>query len=208
MNPRSNCAWLYAGAIAVALLLLQGCAGTVIAVGAGAAVMSATDRRSTGSQIDDEGIELRVWSRVDERFGDKVHLNVTSFNYVVLLTGEVPDAATRAEVEKIARGAPGVRSVANETQVAGVSSYGARTNDAYLTSKVKSRFVDTGSFSANHVKVVTEANVVYLMGIVTDAEAAEAVQIARTTGGVLKVVKIFEYCKPGVAPCKAPDKAS
>jgi osmotically-inducible protein OsmY len=207
MSTRNIGAWSYAGALVVALLLLQGCAG-VIAVGAGAAVMSATDRRSTGAQVDDEGIELRVSNRVDERFGDKVHLNVTSFNYVVLLTGEVPDANTRAEIEKIARADTGVRSVANELQVAGVSSFGTRTNDSYITSKVKSRFVDTGNFSANHVKVVTESNVVYLMGIVTEAEAADAVQIARTTGGVRKVVKIFEYCKPGVPPCKAPEKAS
>jgi osmotically-inducible protein OsmY len=204
MSTRNRCAWSTAGAL---VLFLQGCAGA-IAVGAGAAVMSATDRRSTGAQIDDEGIELRVSNRVNERFGDKVHLNVTSFNYVVLLTGEVPDSSTRTEIEKMARAAAGVRSVANETQVAGVSSYGTRTNDAYLTSKVKSRFVDLGSFSANHVKVVTEANAVYLMGIVTEAEATEAVQIARTTGGVLKVVKIFEYCKPGAPPCKASDKSS
>jgi len=206
MSTRSIGAWSYAGALVVALLL-QGCAG-VIAVGAGAAVMSVTDRRSTGAQVDDEGIELRVSNRVDERFGDKVHLNVTSFNYVVLLTGEAPDANTRAEIEKIARADTGVRSVANELQVAGVSSFGTRTNDSYITSKVKSRFVDMGHFSANHVKVVTESNVVYLMGIVTDAEAADAVQIARTTGGVSKVVKIFQYCKPGVPPCKAPEKAS
>jgi len=207
MSTRSIGASSYAGALVVALLLMQGCAG-VIAVGAGAAVMSATDRRSTGAQVDDEGIELRVSNRVDERFGDKVHLNVTSFNYVVLLTGEAPDANTRAEIEKIARADTGVRSVANETQVAGVSSFGTRTNDSYITSKVKSRFVDMGHFSANHVKVVTESNVVYLMGIVTEAEAADAVQIARTTGGVSKVVKIFQYCKPGVPPCKAPEKAS
>jgi len=206
MSTRSIGAWSYAGALVVALLL-QGCAG-VIAVGAGAAVMSVTDRRSTGAQVDDEGIELRVSNRVDERFGDKVHLNVTSFNYVVLLTGEAPDANTRVEIEKIARADTGVRSVANELQVAGVSSFGTRTNDSYITSKVKSRFVDMGHFSANHVKVVTESNVVYLMGIVTDAEAADAVQIARTTGGVSKVVKIFQYCKPGVPPCKAPEKAS
>jgi osmotically-inducible protein OsmY len=196
-------AWLAAGTIAAAMLLLQGCAETVIAVGAGAAVMSATDRRSTGAQVDDEGIELRVTNRIDDRFGGKVHVNVTSFNYVVLLTGEVPDASTRAEVEKIARGAPGVRNVYNETQVAGVSSFGARTNDSYLTSKVKARFLDLGHFSTNHVKVVTEASVVYLMGIVTEAEAADAVKIARTTDGVLKVVKIFEYCSPGKSPCES-----
>jgi len=208
MSTRSSCAWSTLGSIVAALLFLQGCAETVIAVGAGAVVMSATDRRSTGSQVDDEGIELRVSNRVDERFGDKVHVNVTSYNYVVLLTGEVPDASTRSEVEKIARAAAGVRSVANEVQVAGVSSFGVRTNDSYITSKVKARFLDIGHFNPVHVKVVTEASVVYLMGIVTQAEADEAVEIARTTGGVLKVVKIFEYCTPGQSSCKAPEKAS
>ena len=205
MNTRSRCTGVTLGVIFAAMLVLQGCAETVIVVGAGAAVMSATDRRSTGAQVDDEGIELRTTNRIDERFGDKVHVNVTSFNYVVLLTGEVPDAGTRAEIEKIARGAGAVRSVTNEAQISGVSSFGARTNDSYITSKVKARFLDVGRFNANHVKVVTEASVVYLMGIVTEAEAKEAVEIARTTGGVLKVVKIFEYC---TAPCKTPEKSS
>jgi osmotically-inducible protein OsmY len=208
MSTRNRRAWLTAGTIAAALLLLQGCAETVIAVGAGSAVMPATDRRSTGAQVDDEGIELQVTNRIDERFGDKVHVNVTSFNYVVLLTGEVPDASTRTEIEKIARAPKRVRSVANEVQVAGISSFGARTNDAYITSKVKARFLDEGHFNPNHVKVVTEASVVYLMGIVTEAEATEAVEIARTTSGVLKVVKIFEYCTAGQAPCKASEKSS
>ena len=208
MSTRSGCAWSTLGSIVAVLLFLQGCAETVIAVGAGAVVMSATDRRSTGAQVDDEGIELRVSNRIDERFGDKVHVNVTSYNYVVLLTGEVPDASTRTEVEKMARAATGVRSVANEVQVAGVTSFGARTNDSYITSKVKARFLDVGHFNPNHVKVVTEASVVYLMGVVTQAEANEAAEIARTTSGVLKVVKIFEYCTPGQSPCKAPEKAS
>lgn len=206
MSTRRARACLTVGTIAVALLLLQGCAETVIAVGAGAAVMAATDRRSTGAQVDDEGIELQVTNRIDERFGGKVHVNVTSFNYVVLLTGEVPDASTRTEIEKIARAPKTVRSVVNEVQVAGVSSFGARTNDSFITSKVKARFLDEGHFNPNHVKVVTEASVVYLMGIVTEAEANEAVEIARTTGGVLKVVKIFEYCTAGQAPCKASEK--
>jgi osmotically-inducible protein OsmY len=208
MSTPSTRAWLTAGTFAASLLLLQGCAETVIAVGAGAAVMSATDRRSTGAQVDDEGIELQLTNRIDERFGDKVHVNVTSFNYVVLLTGEVPDASTRAEIEKIARADKRIRSVANEVQIGSVSSFGARTNDAFITSKVKARFLDEGHFNPNHVKVVTEASVVYLMGIVTEAEDKEAVQIARTTSGVLKVVKIFEYCAAGKASCKALDKAA
>ncbi|MDX1374692.1 MAG: BON domain-containing protein [Burkholderiales bacterium] len=208
MSPRSTATASTLGAILAALLILQGCAETVIAVGAGAAVMSVSDRRSTGAQIDDEGIELRVSNRINERFGDKVHVNVTSFNYIVLLTGEVPDAGTRAEVEKITRAAAGVKSVANEMQIAGVSSFPARSNDAYITTKVKTRFLDVGHFNPNHVKVVTEASAVYLMGIVTEAEAKEAVEIARTTGGVLKVVKIFEYCTPGQDPCKGAGKSS
>ena len=146
MNTRSRCTGVTLGVIFAAMLVLQGCAETVIVVGAGAAVMSATDRRSTGAQVDDEGIELRTTNRIDERFGDKVHVNVTSFNYVVLLTGEVPDAGTRAEIEKIARGAGAVRSVTNEAQISGVSSFGARTNDSYITSKVKARFLDVGRF--------------------------------------------------------------
>ena len=208
MSVRSTCMGATLGSIVAAMLFLQGCAETVIAVGAGAAVMSATDRRSTGAQVDDEGIELRVANRIDERFGDKVHVNVTSYNYVVLLTGEVPDSRTRAEIAQIARAAQGVRNVANETQIAGVSSFGARSNDAYLTGKVKTRFLDVGHFNPNHVKVVTEANVVYLMGIVTQAEANEAVEIARTTGGVLKVVKIFEYCAAGQSTCRPQEKTS
>jgi osmotically-inducible protein OsmY len=172
---------------------LQGCVEMAV-VGAGAAALAAGDRRSVGAQTEDTEIELRGESRISGRFGDKAHINVTSYNRNVLLTGEAIDAATRAQVEGVVREIPNVRGVVNAIQVAGVSSYTARANDSYLTSKVKARFIDNGgSFSANQVKVVTEGSVVYLLGLVTHKEADAAVEIARTTGGVQKVVRVFEY---------------
>lgn len=128
-----------------------------------------------------------------------MHINVTSYNRNVLLTGEAPDAASKAQVERIVREIPNVRGVVNEIQIAGASSYTARANDAYLTSKVKARFIDNGDVSSNHVKVVTENGVVYLLGLVTRKEADAAVEVARTTGGVQKVVRVFEYIE---APAK------
>jgi osmotically-inducible protein OsmY len=181
--------------------LLQGCLEMAV-VGAGAGVVSAVDRRTTGTQIEDEGIELRVANRISERFGDRAHVNVTTFNRGVLLTGEVPDAAAKSEVERIARGVPNVRSVTNEVQVAGVSAYSARASDSTITGKVKARFLDSNKFNPIHVKVVTEAGVVYLLGLVTDREAADATEIARTTSGVRKVVKVLEYCKTTDEACR------
>jgi len=181
---------------------LQGCVGVaVVGAGAGAAAMSAFDRRSTGIQVDDEGIELRATNRVNERFGDKVHVNITSFNRSVLVTGEVPNEQAKAEIEKIISGTGNVRGVTNDLQVAGGTSLSSRASDATITGKVKARFVDANRFNTLLVKVVTEASVVYLMGIVTESEANEAVEVARTTGGVRKVVKVFEYCKPTDAIC-------
>lgn len=184
-------------------LALQGCIEMAV-VGAGAAVMSAVDRRTTGAQVDDEGIELRASNRVSERFGDKVHVNITSYNRSVLITGEVPDENAKSEIEKIVTGTANVRSVTNDLQVAGGAALSSRASDATITGKVKARFVDANQFNAFHVKVVTEASVVYLMGIVTEREAAAAVEVARTTGGVRKVVKVFEYCKPTDAVCAPP----
>jgi osmotically-inducible protein OsmY len=189
------------------LAALQGCVPAAV-VGAGAAgAMSYEDRRTTGVQIDDEGIELRAGNRIGERYGDKAHVNVTSFNRGVLLTGEVPDEKAKQDIEKIAASVPNVRVVSNELRVAAPSSYSDRASDAAITGKVKAHFVDAGKFSAVHVKVVTEASVVYLLGLVTEAEGNNAAEIARTTGGVRKVVKIFDYCKlgePNCAPTRFP----
>ena len=160
------------------------------------------DRRTSATQLEDHGIELRAGNRVDDRFGDHVHVSVTSFNRFVLLTGEVPDEATRKEVEKIARAVPNVLGVSNDLQIAGAASSTSWSNDTLITSNVKTRFVDANKFNVFHVKVVTEAAVVYLLGIVTEQEAADAVEIARTTSGVRKVVKMFEYCKPDDERCR------
>jgi osmotically-inducible protein OsmY len=180
--------------LALLAVVLQGCAEM-------STMNFGLDRRSTGTLIDDEGIELRATNRVSERFGDKVHVNITSFNRSVLVTGEVPNEQAKAEIEKIITGTVNVRGVTNDLQVAGGTSLSSRASDATITGKVKARFLDANRFNTLLVKVVTEASVVYLMGIVTESEANEAVEVARTTGGVRKVVKVFEYCKPTDAIC-------
>jgi osmotically-inducible protein OsmY len=191
---------------ASAALALQACVPVVIGAGGAAAYSSLEDRRTTGIQIDDESIEVRASNRISDRFGARVHVNVTSYNRIVLLTGEVPDDATRIEAEKIVRAVPNVREVTNDLQIAGISSYASRTNDTYLTTKVRGRLLDTQRVSSVHLKVVTEAGAVYLMGLVTEPEAEEAVDIARNTGGVRKVVKVFEYCKATDELCRPRSK--
>jgi osmotically-inducible protein OsmY len=179
---------------------LQGCVEMAV-VGAGSAALSANDRRTTGVQVDDEGIELRAVNRVSERFGDKVHVNITSYNRSVLVTGEVPNSATKAEIEKLIQGVPSLRGITNDLQVVDAASLTSRATDATITGKVKARLFDSGKLNPLHVKVVTEAGAVYLLGIVTEEEANAAVEVARTTGGVRKVVKVFDYCKPTDAVC-------
>ena len=180
-------------ALGLALLQLQGCV-PLIATGAGAGVLMATDRRTSGTYIEDQEIELRTANRIREAFpADNVHTNVNSFNRVVLLTGEVPDEVTKQKIYDIAKGVGNVRNVVNELVVGPTALLSARTNDAYITTKVKTRFVDAKRFPINAVKVTTENGVVYLMGLVTDQEGKDAAQIASTTVGVNKVVKMFEY---------------
>src|SRR5439155_1410602 len=126
--------------------------------------------------------------KLASRFADKVHVNVAAFNRATLITGEVPDEAVRAEVEKIVQGVPNVRGVTNEVQLAPITSLGERTSDSLITAQVKARYLRAKAFNPVHVKVVTEAGVVYLMGVVTEREADDAVDLARTTSGVRKVV--------------------
>ena len=184
-----------------AAALLGGCMPIVIGAGAGAAYSSLEDRRSTGMQLDDEGIAQRTAGRIGDRYADKVHVNVTSYGRSVLLTGEVPDAQTREDVERVTRAVPNVQGVSNELEIAGNSSLTARANDGFITSKVKGRFLDARRFNPVHVKVVTEAGVVYLLGVVTEREADDAAELARSVAGVRKVVKIFEHCQPSDAIC-------
>ncbi len=185
---------LMVGAAALALAtLLSGCI-PLVAAGAASVALVATDRRSASAQLDDAAIEGTIASAAGNRYSDKAHVSVTSYNGVVLLTGEVPDAAAKDAVATLARGVDRVRGVQNELQVAPSSGLAERTNDTYLTSVVKTRFLEASDkFSATHVKVVTDRKVVYLMGIVTRAEADAAAAIAASTQGVARVVKVFEY---------------
>jgi osmotically-inducible protein OsmY len=186
--------WLAIASLAALTTLLGGCIPLAItAVGAGA--MVATDRRTTGTQLDDELIETKIAGAIHERFKGEYHAVSTSYDGIVLLTGQVPSAGDKAQIVEIARTTPKVRSVQDELVVGPVASARIRTNDALITSKVKARFLEASLFNANHVKVVTEQNVVYLMGVVRQDEADDAVKIARTTSGVQRVVKVFEYFK-------------
>jgi len=190
--------------LAGAALGLQGCPVAIIGAGGIAAVSTLEDRRTTGTQMDDSAIESRAASRIGERFAERAHVNVTAFNRAVLLTGEAWDEAVRTEIEKLVAAVPNVRSVTNEIQVGGLSSTTARANDTALTARVKGRFLNSKEFSSLHVKVVTEAGVVYLLGLVTEAEAAVATELARTTSGVRKVVLVFDYCKSTDELCRPP----
>ena len=177
---------------------LQGCI-PLVATGVTTGVLATFDRRSIGTQTEDESIEWKAASRVGEKLGDAAHINVTSYNRKVLMTGEVPSAEAKAEAERILLEVPNVQGVYNELTVAPVTSYSDRSNDAFITSKVKSRFVDSGKFNAVHVKVVTEAGLVFLLGMVTQPEADSAISVARTTTSVKKVVNLLEIITPAKA---------
>ena len=189
MNPRLIAICL---AATLALPVLHGCF-PLIAGGVVAGALVADDRRTLGAQTEDKAIFTKAESRVNERFGNRVHVNVTPFNRRVLLTGEVPDAATRTEVERVVGGIENVAGIVNELQIGGISSLTARTSDSIITGKVKGNFVDDRDIHANALKVVTEASVVYLMGLVTRAEGDRAAQVAARTSGVRQVIKVLEY---------------
>ncbi len=165
----------------------------VVAGAAAGAALVATDRRTAGAQLDDQTIETKVAAAVTAKWGETVHVNVTSFNAIVLLTGEAPTAAIRSEIGEMTKNTERVRSVANEMVVAEPTPMSSRTNDTYITGKVKTRFVEANRFPANNVKVVTERQVVYLMGIVSRQEGDAAAEIASTTTDVVRVVRVFEY---------------
>lgn len=175
-----------------ACLLLTGCPAVVL-TGVGAGVVASEDRRTLATQAEDQSIELKTLGRATEAHKNGVHLNVTSYNRMVLLTGEVPDEKVRLDIERIARSVDNVRGVTNELTIGPPTSLSVRANDSFVTSKVKARFVDAQRFSAVHVKVVTENSVVFLMGLVKRQEAKDATELARTTQGVKKVVTVFEF---------------
>jgi len=184
-----------AGIVALGALLplLEGCVPAVVAVGAAGVAVSAGDPRSTGTQLEDQSVEFTVTTEAGTRYGNDIHLNVTSYNGVVLLTGEAPSPAIQDELTKLAKAQDTVKIVQNEMVIAPVTDLGERTNDTYITSKVKTRLLSDDQFNAIYVKVVTERSVVYLMGIVPRDLGERAAQTAAATEGVAKVVKVYQY---------------
>ena len=181
--------------MALAATAIVGSLSACVPLAVGGAVVGTLvviDRRTSGTQLEDEGIEFRANNRIKEVMGDKGHVNVTSYNRQVLLTGEVPTAKDRELVEKTVAGVDNVRSVVNELGVMPNSSLTQRSNDTLITGKVKASFVDAKDISLNAFKVVTERNTVFLMGRVTQREVTRVTEIARGVGGVEKVVRVFE----------------
>lgn len=194
MTMKSSAVKWCATVVCVASLasLLSACVPLVVGGAAIGGALVATDRRTSGAQLEDQGIELRAIGRINENLGTRVHVNVTSYNRQVLLSGEVPSAQDKQLALQIVSRVDNVRSVVNELAVLGASSLTQRSSDALITGKVKAAMVDSKDLFANAFKVVTERGVVYLMGRVTQREANRATEIARSTGGVQKVVRLLE----------------
>jgi len=174
------------------LASLSGCFGLIVGAGVAGAV-SAVDRRTLGAQTEDKSITVKAELKMRQVVGDAGNVNVTSYNRRVLLTGEVRDEAMKAAAEREVRAIENVVSVINELDISGSSSYTSRSNDALITTKVKTSLVDMKTVSANSFKVTTERGVVYLMGVVTQREGNIAADVAKGVSGVRRVVKIFEY---------------
>jgi osmotically-inducible protein OsmY len=198
--------------------VLTGCVPLVLGGAVVGGTLVATDRRTSGAQLEDEGIELRSVNRLREAFADRVHINATSYNRQVLLTGEVPSEADKARAQEIVSRVENVRSIVNELAVLGNTSLTSRSSDSLVTGRVKASFVDAKDLYANAFKVVTERGTTYLMGRVTQREATRATEIARTTPGVQRVVRVLEIIseeellrllpqppKPGTAPVNPPN---
>jgi osmotically-inducible protein OsmY len=176
----------------VLTLGLSACAPVMVGGMVGGA-MVASDRRTTGIQMEDEGIEQRSASARRENFGDKEHVNFTSYNRQVLMTGEVSSNQVRQQVEQLISRVENVRAVVNELAIGPASSIGDRTSDVLLVAKVKAAMVDSEDVFANVFKVVAERGTVYLMGRVTQREAQRATDVVRGVSGVKRVVRVFEY---------------
>lgn len=171
---------------------LSGCIAVLAGAAVGGAVAS-VDRRTLGTQTEDEGIELKASTRLRNIVGDAGHVNVTSYNRKVLITGEVRDDAMKRAIENEVRGTANVESIINELDVSGASSYTSRASDTLITSKVKLSIADKKTVPATAVKVVTERGTVFLMGLVTQREGNIAADVAKGVSGVTRVVKVFEY---------------
>lgn len=201
--------------LGTALACLSGCIPLLV----GGAVMGglvATDRRTSGTVVEDEGIELKASARIRENLGDRVHVNVTSYNRQVLLTGEVPSAQDKQLVEQVAAQTENVRNVVNELAVLGGSTLAQRSSDTVVTGRVKAALLDAKDLYSNAFKIVTERSVTYVMGRVTQREANRATDIITSTQGVQKVVRVLEIISeeeltrllPAPAPGPAPTKTN
>lgn len=173
-------------AVVVTLFVLNGCVSTLT---------KGADRRTEGAYVEDSTIEETATTRIKNKYTSKVHININSYNRKVLITGEVPDDAVKSDITRIVGGVQNVSGINNELVIGPLSSFSARSGDALTSSNVNYRMQDKGSkeFRAERIKVVTEADVVYLLGLVTHAEAKIATDVASTSRGVKKVVPLFEY---------------
>ncbi|MGQ9724949.1 MAG: BON domain-containing protein [Tepidimonas sp.] len=192
-TPIARSAGLAALAAASLLMPLSGCTPLVAGAAFGGTVLVATDRRTSGAQLEDQSIELKAAGRLREQLGDRARVSVTSFNRRVLLTGEVASEADRQTVLRIVQGVENVVGLVDELAVMGSPSLTARSADALVTARVKAALLDAKDVSANAFKVVTERGTVYLMGLVTQREADRATAITRTVPGVQRVVRVFEF---------------
>ncbi len=180
--------------LAIVAGVLSGCVGVVLGGAAGGASVI-NDPRTAGSQVEDESIELKAGTRLrgNKELNQQTHINVTSYNQVVLLTGEAPTEDMRAQVFELVKGIEKVRTAHNEITIAAPTPLTSRTTDSWLTTSVKAKIVGAKELNAIRIKVVTEAGTVYLLGLVTQKEGDLAAQLASQTAGVQRVVKLFEY---------------
>lgn len=178
--------------VAIILATQLAACGVVAVGGVAASATVLADRRTPGVQAIDKGIELQAGGAFDKKFGDSAHINVTSFNQKVLLTGEVKDATIKSEAEEYAKSLKNARSVFNELLIGPASTYTMRANDAYLESKIKTQMIFTQQLPSNSMTIVAEGSSVYLMGILTQGEAALAKKIASNTNGVKDVYAYFD----------------
>lgn len=189
MNKLKHLAWMV-----VPVLLIQGCAPAVVG-GAATGAAVAYDRRTTGTVIDDQGIEFKAAYALfnNKEIYDQSHINVTSFNGVVLLTGETPSESLKQKATAEVKQIPKVRRIHNELAIAAPSALPSRSSDTWITSKIKAKMATDERIDPFHIKVVTERGIVYLLGLVSRSEAQQAVDLVTNTAGVQRVVKIFEY---------------
>ena len=194
-------------AAAVVLSSLNGCAPLMLGTAVGGAFV-VTDRRTSGAQLEDQGIKLKASNRIREAVGERGHINVTSYNRVILLTGEVVSEADRLTIEQVAARTENVRSVVNELAVMGSSSLTSRSSDLLVQAKIKATLVDARDLQSNAFKVVVERGDVYLMGMVTEREANRVAELVSTISGVRRVVKVFQIISEDELARKLPRPAS